>query len=391
MIPLLNNYDENILLHIKNETFKLFKSKCITSPTNRKKLSISLEKLVKMGLIELFEGFYRYSLNFNQNQKKNEDQNNCLPTSGPFVYWNSKFSHSGITGYKVFEGYSRKMSKNSLKNLLNRKKELESFNEEMSQSTGAVNKQVSDKPKFRTISSQQSKKCRNYSQKLCYYSARREFTSKKSGKYHFKVAFLTLTTPITCTPQQSLKAFEGFIDYLRRTANCTYIWKKELGEINEGLHYHILINNFIPYYIVAWKWKRLLINQRVIWPLNSEGKETSSHYRIELPRKLSKVNYYISKYIAKECQMPTAYGYIWGKSEILDQCKEFQAMASDIPYDEVKLLKTKFKTVKTEYLTHICVDLLKVKDLTPELFAIFEQQYLEFQEKITLPQKFHYV
>jgi hypothetical protein len=309
----------------------------------------------------------------------------------PFVYWNSKFSHSGITGYKVFEGYTRKMSKNSLSNLLNRKLALESFNKEMkSDESTAINK-VTENRKFRKLTSQASKKCRNYCQKLCYYSGNRQFESKKSGKYTFKVAFLTLTTPSTTTPQQSLSAFNSFLDYLRRTANCTFVWKKELGEQNQGLHYHILINNFIPYYIVSWKWKRLLINQGVEWPLNSTGKETSSHYRIELPRKLKKVNYYISKYVAKECELPSEYGYIWGKSEILDECKEFQAMAEDIPYHEVQLLKSKFKVVRTDYITHICVDLLKVKDLAPELFAVFEQQYLEFQEKITLPQKFYFV
>jgi hypothetical protein len=391
MIPFLSNYEENILLHIKNETFESFKTKSINSVASRKRLSVAIEKLKRLNLVKYLNEKLIYSLESEIEKKKSTDNLIQHYSGEPFVYWNSKFSHSGITGYKVFEGYSRKMSKNSLRNLLNRKKELEEFNKEMQESGSRKEDYLSQKTKFRTISSQQSKKCRNYSQKLCYYSARREFTSKKTGKYHFKVAFLTLTTPSTCTPQQSLKAFEGFIDYLRRTANCTYIWKKELGELNEGLHYHILINNFIPYYIVAWKWKRLLINQGVIWPLNSEGKETSSHYRIELPRKLSKVNYYISKYIAKESKIPSEYGYIWGKSEVLDQCKEFQAMACDIPYEEVKLLKTQFKTVKTEYITHICVDLLKVKELTPELFAIFEDQYLEFQQKITLPQKFYYV
>lgn len=391
MIPLLTHYDEEIILHIKNESFEVFKSKNISSQNSRKRLSQSLEKLVKLGLIEFVDNSYKYSLKSGSTEKKNDTLLNYNNSGEPFVYWNSKFSHSGITGYKVFEGYSRKMSKNSLRNLLNRKKELEDFNKEMSESDIIEKNEVSENRKFRTISPEQSKKCRHYSQKLCYYSSTREFTSKKSGKYHFKVAFLTLTTPSNTTPQQSLKAFESFLDYLRRTANCTYIWKKELGEKNEGLHYHILINNFIPYYIVSWKWKRLLINQGVDWPLNSESKETSSHYRIELPKKMQKVNYYISKYISKECKMPNEYGYIWGKSEVLDQCKEFQAISSDIPYEEVKILKSKYKTVKTDYITHICVDLLKVKDIAPELFAIFENQYLEFQEKITLPQKFHYV
>lgn len=391
MIPFLNSYDENLLLHIKNLTFKNYLSNHQNSVSNRKKISESIEKLRKTGLIKLINNNWEYSLSEELYKKKSNEENAVLNSNEPFVYWNSKFSHSGITGYKVFEGYHRKMSKNSLGNLLNRQSELESLNIEMLGTQVLANKLVSDKPKFRTLSHQQSKKCRHYCQKLCYYSGNRQFTSKRSGKYHFKVAFLTLTTPSNCTPQQSLTAFNIFLDYLRRTANCTYVWKKELGEKNEGLHYHILVNNFIPYYIVSWKWKKLLIGQGVEWPKNEKGEDTSSHYRIELPRKLQKVNYYVSKYLAKECQLPSEFGYVWGKSEVLDQCKEFQAMSCDIPYEEVKTLKIHFKTVRTDYITHICVDLLKVQDLAPELFLIFEQQYLEFQQKITLPQKFHYV
>jgi hypothetical protein len=306
----------------------------------------------------------------------------------PFVYWNTKFSHSGITGYKVFEGYSRKIHNNSLSNLLNKKEALISFQVEMLSDGSKKINHVTDKAKFRCLSAQQSKKARHYCQKLCYYSANRQFESKKSGKYTFKVAFLTLTTPANTEPEQSLKAFEIFLDYLRRTANCVFVWKKELGEQNKNLHYHILINNFIPYYIVSWKWKKLLIAQGVEWPKNDKGEDTSSHYKIELPRKKQKVNYYISKYLSKDCELPKSFGYIWGKSKILDECKELQGIADDLPYDEVVLLKQKYKVIGNDYVTHICVDLLKVKDFAPELFALFEAQYLEFVGKITLPQKF---
>jgi hypothetical protein len=387
----LTDYDEKVFKAIKNNTLELFKSKELNKTSSRKRFSNTIEKLTEKGLISLVNNKYLTYTQIKNSLSENPENTLLEKSTGPFVYWNSKFSHSGITGYKVFEGYSRKMNKNSLHNLLNQKEQLAEFNAEMNMHHAAPINHVPDKPKFRELSSQASKKCRHYCQKLCYYSGNRSFTSKKSGKYNFKVAFLTLTTPASCTAYQSLKAFELFLDYLRRTANCTYIWKKELGELNEGLHYHILINNFIPYYIVSWKWKRLLLAQGVTWPVNIEGKETSSHYRIELPRSLKKINYYVSKYVAKECKLPQEYGYIWGKSEVLDQCKEFQAMADDIPYEEVKILKTKFKVVRTEYITHICVDLLKVKDLAPELFTLFEQQYLEFQAKITLPQKFHYI
>ena len=309
----------------------------------------------------------------------------------PLVYWNVKFSHSGITGYKVFEGFDRKIHHNSLKNLLNRKESLNDLNNEMKEQDNIIIDNIKPLKKTRNLSIVRSKKCRNYCQKLCYYSATRKFESKKSGKYSFKIAFITLTTPAGIEPQQSLKAFNKFLDYLRRTANCVYVWKKELGENNGKLHYHILVNNFIPYYIVSWKWKKLLIGEGVIWPTNNDGKETSSHYRIELPRKMKKVNYYISKYLAKGTELPIEYGYIWGKSELLDSCKEFSSIAEDLPYNEVIELKNKYKTITTDYLTHICVNLLKVKEIAPNLYDIVLEQYLRFQSIITLNQRFVYV
>jgi hypothetical protein len=185
-----------------------------------------------------------------------------------FFYNRYKLKHNGLTVFKQFEGYNRKIHKNSLSNLLFNKDNLEPviedyikmFFEEQDKTkreelTAMIKRNFpsSDAKSFmmatktdRNLSISQSKEVKRYAGKLCYYSTTRKFSSKKSGQFYMKVAFLTLTTPISCTPVQSLKAFSHFLDYLRRTANCTYVWKKELGEQNNNLHYHILINNFFP-------------------------------------------------------------------------------------------------------------------------------------------------
>jgi len=179
----------------------------------------------------------------------------------PLVYWTSKLSHNGITSYKQFEHCGRRMHKHSLLNLV----------------------QTVIPTDTRNLNETQSRKTRSLCQKLAYYSGTRSFSSKKQ----------VLTTsnrisnthcPFQCQPRTSLAAFDHFLDYLRRTANAVFVWKKELGETGRALHFHIMLNNFIPYYIVNWKWKRLLINEGIIWPLNADGKPTESHYRIELPR-----------------------------------------------------------------------------------------------------------
>jgi hypothetical protein len=243
----------------------------------------------------------------------------------------------------------------------------------------------------RSLSETQSRKCRQYCQKLAYYSATREFRSKKSGKYKFKVAFLTLTAPADATPEQMLKAFDGFLDYLRRTANCVFVWKKELGEQNHRLHFHLIINNFIPYYIIDWKWKRLLIASGVSWPVNAKGVHTSSHYRVELPRNRRQVSHYISKYLSKAFLMPKQYGYIFGHSKVLDDCKELVLIEGDFPNNEIQAIRKVSHCIDTEFMTHICIDLLTVIDVAPMLGELFNQQYLQFTSIITEPQKFNFV
>lgn len=287
----------------------------------------------------------------------------------PVVYWTAKLKHTGLTACKRFENCERKIHRHSLSNLLQ----------------NAVPKES------RNLNVVQSRKCKVLCNKLAYYTQTRKFTSKRTGKYSMKVAFLTLTTPESCTTEQSLKAFEHFLDYLRRTANCVYVWKKELGETNKHLHYHVLINNFIPFYIVSWKWKRLLLAQGVQWPKNQNGEDSQSHYRIEMPRSRKAIGSYVAKYMSKAYELPKEYGYIFGYSELLKELSELVISEFDELWSEVSELACTCKVIGDDYVSHMCVDLLHVNSVAPKIGALFEEQYIRFSEIITLPQKFNYV
>lgn len=330
-----------------------------------------------------------------------------------FFYNRYKLSHNGITVFKAFEGYHRKIKKNSLSNLLNNNGSLselledyksmyfETTDKERRQKVIECVKSISEQSEInkfmlsikedRNLSINQSKKVKRYAGKLCYYSATRKFESKKNGKFYMKVAFLTLTVPEGTLPTQSLKAFNHFLDYLRRTANCVYVWKKELGEKNNNLHYHILINNFLPYYIVSWKWKRLLLQEGVIWPNNEKGLPTTSHTRIELPKNKKLVAHYISKYMSKAHELPKEYGYIWGKSDILQDCKELIIEEGDGFEDELTVIQDNYKTIGDKYVKHSCIDLLSIKNVCPKIFEVFIAQYHDFQNRMTLTQRFQTV
>lgn len=308
--------------------------------------------------------------------------------NGPVVYQSYKLTHQGIINYKTYENCTRKISHSSLSNLLNTNynynKCLEN-GQPFDDSFGIYPKTIKD---YRKMDDSQKRNCRKMCNKLGYYTKKREFKSKKSGKYYFKIAFLTLTAPEGTPSPALLNAFEHFLDYLRRTANCVYVWKKELGSKSGMLHFHIMINNFIPYYIVAWKWKRLLLNEGVVWTKNEKGEDTSSHYRIELPRNVKQTSAYVSKYMSKDELLPVDMGYIWGCSDILKKLKEIVLVEGEISNDELWSIIKKSKTVSTDFVNITCCDLMKVKSIAPEIYAIFEKQFFDFQYKISLVQRF---
>jgi hypothetical protein len=329
------------------------------------------------------------------------------------VYEVSKLTHNGIVGFKRFEGLTRRISQNSFNNLLNcsslsdisvgslvrEYKDAILDSDKKSVNNKAIQLLNQDQYNIylvkthqsRNLNQKQSGVVRKMSEKLSYYTQTRKFTSKKSGEYTMKIAFLTLTAPANSNPQQLLSAFSKFLEYLHRTANCYYVWKKELGETNKHLHFHIVVNNFIPYYIVAWKWKRLLIGEGVSFSNENSKNDTNAHSRIELPKSAKQVSHYISKYMSKAYELPGDFGYIAGFSPILKSLPELVIEPDNSLVEEIEKLVKSEKVIKHDYVSIVCVDLLKVKDKAPNLFAVFEAQYIENSNLITLPQRFNFV
>lgn len=328
----------------------------------------------------------------------------------PIVYYSHKLTHNGIVSYKTFENSFRRIHVNSMSNLLTYSglslNLTDDFVERYKKAISDVERSrindqaiaeldqeewerfLSKTRQQRHLNPAQSRKIRSLCDKLAYYSANRTFKSKRTGTYTMRLAFLTLTAPESATPAQSLSAFATFIDYIARTANCNYVWKKELGEKHQQLHFHVVVNNFIPYYLVAWKWKRALIAQGVKWPKNEKGVDSSSHYRIELPRSRKAVSHYISKYMSKAFDLPGEYGYISGFSKAISQLKEIVLTDHDIPQFELDSLVNSSKFIRTDFVSLLLTDLLKVKDIAPSVYSLFYEQYQRFSEALTLPQKF---
>lgn len=356
----------------------------------------------------------RKGFNIDRSNIETDSTSSIIPERKPVLIYNvSKLTHNGIIGYRFFENCNRSFHRNSIANLLSSTlygnetldwlvQQYKACQSDLERSQ--INNQaiaLLDQLSFdrfltltrqmRHLNEAQSRKIRSFAEKLCYYSQTRVFTSKKTGKYKMKVAFLTLTAPESANFEQLQNAFNRFLEYLSRTANCVYVWKKELGESGKHLHFHLVINNFVPYYIISWKWKRALMAEGVIFPSADTGKTSNSHYRIELPRSKKQVSHYISKYMSKAYDLPGVCGYISGHSSVLNKLKEVNVYEGDFEEKEVREIMKQAKVIHKDYVSIICCDLLTLKDKFPLIGSLFEKQYLEFSNLITLPQRFNYV
>lgn len=340
-------------------------------------------------------------------------ENSLYNPAPAIVYEVSKLKHNGIVSFKRFENVNRTIRQSSLSNLLNSfslsdislqeliraYKNAQSESERLAINNKALqlgSQEIFDQFLIKThqsrkLNARQSRIIREMSEKLGYYTQTRIFSSKKSGVHKMKVAFLTLTSPENCTPAQFLPAFTKFLEYLHRTANCYYVWKKELGETGKHLHAHIVINNFVPYYIISWKWKRLLIGEGVSFAKSDSNEDSNSHTRIELPKSRKQVSHYISKYMSKAYELPGNWGYIAGFSPIIKSLPEVLVEPDFQFLDELREVWKSFKVISHDFVSFCCVDLLSLKERFPNIFETFNQQYIENSNAITLPQKFNYV
>ena len=89
-------------------------------------------------------------------------------------------------------------------------------------------------------------------------------TVKAGGRkliYNFRCAFVTLTLPATqMHADKEIKSDclnQLFVE-LRRFYNVeNYVWKAEL-QLNENIHFHIIIDRFVSYYALRRRWNRIL-------------------------------------------------------------------------------------------------------------------------------------
>ena len=113
-----------------------------------------------------------------------------------------------------------------------------------------------------------------------YYLAKSKRVKTYSGKeiYNFKINFITLTLPskqLTPTKEVTKALLNPFFTELKqRTALKNYVWRLEFQK-NGNVHYHIVTDTYLDYYLILKIWNRLLKNAGYIAPYKAKFENMS--------------------------------------------------------------------------------------------------------------------
>jgi hypothetical protein len=223
--------------------------------------------------------------------------------------------------------------------------------------------------------------------------------SRLSSRFQRKFGFLTLTLPsqqIESHKDVKRNHLNKFLIWLTRSyPTCSYFWKGELQK-NGNIHFHILLDQFIPWREIRSQWNKILEVAGYVSAFResciSKGWQIWEKYRLDHPKidpekcfkawkdhmesdfmdpnsidihKLDDVDNvinYVLKYLSKQVNSDSSenaqdnpqlqdFGRIWGCSDIL---REIPPMEAKITTEEMKQIeeyisKDVIKELETEY------------------------------------------
>lgn len=149
---------------------------------------------------------------------------------------------------------------------------------------------------------------------------------KLSGKIvRFKLAFITLTLPSPqIHPDSEIinKCLNQFlIECKKYHALKNYVWRAEKQK-NGNIHFHILLDRFIPWWEVRNRWNRIVNKLGYVNRFQEKhGHTTPNSTDIHSTRKVKNLRLYLTKYMSKnenECEQS---GRVWSCNQELSNIK----------------------------------------------------------------------
>lgn len=201
---------------------------------------------------------------------------------------------------------------------------------------------------------------------LCAYATNKLIYDKKTGKrFKYQVGFITLTLSSTQThsdntiKKELLNQF--FVEAKNRWKVVHYVWRAETQK-NGNLHFHILLDKFVPYQELRNVWNRIQNKLGYVDRFAEKNKHhdpnsTDVHSVINIKN----IRKYVSSYMSKESDVREVTGNLWGLSYSLSKSKPLTVQNWDSTEVSWLQLQTYFsdKVKLLEHCKAVYEDILK--------------------------------
>ena len=161
---------------------------------------------------------------------------------------------------------------------------------------------------------------------LLFYANDKILPSKSHGKnYHYKVAFVTLTLPskqIHSDHEIKSICLDSYLTELRKCYQVkNYVWRAERQK-NGNIHFHLLIDKFIPYWQIRDRWNRIVNRLGYVNRFqNVHGHNVPNSTDIHSLKYIINARNYLLKYVTKDEKTDKIDGRMWGCSESLSKIR----------------------------------------------------------------------
>jgi hypothetical protein len=205
---------------------------------------------------------------------------------------------------------------------------------------------------------------------------------KKSIKYYVNFITLTLSAKQAHSDQHIKREMLGrFMEEIREKYGViNYIWKAE-AQKNGNIHFHILIDRYIPHTEIRRIWNSIqdtngYIDKFYIHQSHRNPNSTDIHQAKKIRNTLK----YITKYITKGEGYRIIKGRIWGASSLLHNLgnpskmmcvEELNEIDRFVKNDYIRVSKNDF------YTTYFYKSLSQLEQLLPLLYAFYVDWLLQ--------------
>lgn len=206
---------------------------------------------------------------------------------------------------------------------------------------------------------------------------------KLTGKtINFKLAFITLTLPsaqIHTDSEIINKCLNQFLVECRKYHNVkNYVWRAEKQE-NGNIHFHLLIDKFIPWYMMRNSWNRILNKLGYVDRFQEKhGHSQPNSTDIHSTKRVKNIQAYLMKYMSKSEQNTNQSGRIWSCNQELSNVKGCQLYIDREVHEELQKIieHCKPRIFESQYFSVYCIKLKDVFKYSREILFKYFSDYL---------------